>query len=638
MKTFIAGEVLYAADLNENFTEQKNALEANIAQQFAQNGITTQNLTFGYLAGRVRTSTGTVLTVPSGTVALTASQTNYVQLDPETGVVSANIVGFSATHFPLRVITTDAISILTSLDARSYAVAVTAASIRDASAAGRTLLTAANAAAQRSALALDQVNNTSDLAKPISTATQSALDLKLNASQRGAVNGVAEIDATGFLPLERIPVSLLGAVRYQSTWDAATNTPAIPAASASNKGHYYRVATAGTTSISSIADWGVADWIISNGASWEKIDNSEIANDDTTTTAQDPTASNAIVTLRSVLSNLWTAISGKQPLNANLTSIAALSTTSFGRGLLILANAAGLKSAAGLANVDNTSDVNKPISTAVSTALSGKQPSSSILDSIAALATNSYGIGLLQMASAGAAKTYLEYENPAERRRRLDTLDLFYDFISTTPLSAVANSATVAAGLAQAQNRPSAQLMSGTNANGACGYYVGSTNFGSSAGLINRSVFNFIEYFGAFQIPVFSDGIDTFTFYLGGVMQSTNVATTPTAGAFFRVTGSTLEAVCSNSGETAVAYSTPLVAGSWYRVRLRITGGSKVEFWLMAANGTETLIATTTSNVVTTGAQLRPTMLLIKSAGTTSRLVYVSGFGVYGEYSSTAWS
>lgn len=45
---------------------------------------------------------------------------------------------------------------------------------------------------------------------------------------------------------------------------------------------------------------------------------------------------------------MTTALAGKQPLDADLTALAALTTTSFGRALLELANAAALRTAAGL--------------------------------------------------------------------------------------------------------------------------------------------------------------------------------------------------------------------------------------------------------------------------------------------------
>lgn len=66
-----------------------------------------------------------------------------------------------------------------------------------------------------------------------------------------------------------------GAMIYKGTWDADQNLPAIPAAAAENKGHYYVVAVAGDTDIDGIADWEQRDWIVSNGAVWEKIDNTD---------------------------------------------------------------------------------------------------------------------------------------------------------------------------------------------------------------------------------------------------------------------------------------------------------------------------------------------------------------------------
>jgi len=55
-----------------------------------------------------------------------------------------------------------------------------ASAISDSTAAGRTLLTAVDSAAQRTALALGNVDNTSDVNKPVSSATQTALNGKAN--------------------------------------------------------------------------------------------------------------------------------------------------------------------------------------------------------------------------------------------------------------------------------------------------------------------------------------------------------------------------------------------------------------------------------------------------------------------------
>ncbi|MGI9303366.1 MAG: hypothetical protein ACR2RB_11755, partial [Gammaproteobacteria bacterium] len=58
--------------------------------------------------------------------------------------------------------------------------------------------------------------------------------------------------------------NLVGGVNYVATWDAATDTPVIPAAAAANKGDYYRVSVAGATNKDGITDWQIGDWIISN--------------------------------------------------------------------------------------------------------------------------------------------------------------------------------------------------------------------------------------------------------------------------------------------------------------------------------------------------------------------------------------
>ncbi len=79
----------------------------------------------------------------------------------------------------------------------------------------------------------------------------------------------------GKVPTNQLPSAILGALSYQGTWNASTNSPAVPAAATDNKGWYYVVSIAGTTSIGGIDDWQIGDWLVSNGVSWGKIDNSD---------------------------------------------------------------------------------------------------------------------------------------------------------------------------------------------------------------------------------------------------------------------------------------------------------------------------------------------------------------------------
>ncbi len=77
---------------------------------------------------------------------------------------------------------------------------------------------------------------------------------------------------------------------------------------------------------------------------------------------------------------ITTALAGKQPLDADLTAIAALTTTSYGRALLALADQAALQTAV------------------------GAQPLDSDLTAIAALTTTSFGRGFLALADAAAMR------------------------------------------------------------------------------------------------------------------------------------------------------------------------------------------------------------------------------------------
>lgn len=125
----------------------------------------------------------------------------------------------------------------------------------------------------------------------------------------------------GKVPIEQLPSAILGALSYKGTWDASINIPAIPTASGTNKGWYYVVSVSGATNINGGTDWVIGDWIVSDGTAWGKVDNSDRVS----------------------------SVAGKT-------------------GVVNLA-----KADVGLGNVDNTSDADKPISTATQNELNAKQ-------------------------------------------------------------------------------------------------------------------------------------------------------------------------------------------------------------------------------------------------------------------------
>jgi hypothetical protein len=90
----------------------------------------------------------------------------------------------------------------------------------------------------------------------------------------GAANGVATLDAGGKVPVSELPAAVLGALSYQGTWDASTNTPTLTS-SVGTKGYYYVVSVAGNTNLNGITDWLIGDWAVYNGTVWQKVDNTE---------------------------------------------------------------------------------------------------------------------------------------------------------------------------------------------------------------------------------------------------------------------------------------------------------------------------------------------------------------------------
>jgi hypothetical protein len=90
----------------------------------------------------------------------------------------------------------------------------------------------------------------------------------------GVANGVATLDGSGTVPISQLPAAVIGALSYQGTWNASTNTPTLTS-SVGTKGYYYVVNVAGSTNLNGITDWQVGDWAVYNGSAWQKIDNTD---------------------------------------------------------------------------------------------------------------------------------------------------------------------------------------------------------------------------------------------------------------------------------------------------------------------------------------------------------------------------
>ena len=126
---------------------------------------------------------------------------------------------------------------------------------------------------------------------------------------KGVANGVASLDGSGTVPVSQLPAAVLGALSYQGTWNATTNTPTLTS-STGTKGYYYVVSVAGSTNLNGITDWQVGDWAVYNGSVWQKIDNTDAV------TSVNGYTGTVVLTAADVSAVPYTGATGAVDLNA----------------------------------------------------------------------------------------------------------------------------------------------------------------------------------------------------------------------------------------------------------------------------------------------------------------------------------
>jgi len=104
---------------------------------------------------------------------------------------------------------------------------------------------------------------------------------------------------------------LAGEVVYQGVWNASTNSPTLVSGTGTN-GQYYRVGTAGTTTIDGISLWNVGDLIIFNGTVWEHV---------TGVTPNATTSAVGVIQLANDLAGTATAPTVPEVRNARVSSL-----------------------------------------------------------------------------------------------------------------------------------------------------------------------------------------------------------------------------------------------------------------------------------------------------------------------------
>ena len=112
---------------------------------------------------------------------------------------------------------------------------------------------------------------------------------------------------------------LSGALVFQGTWNAETNTPTLQSG-IGVKGYYYVVSHAGNTNLDGVTDWNVGDWAVFNGTIWQKVDTSDaVVSVNGQTGAVVLTANDVGATPNTTFVLASGLLSGGGQLNANVT-------------------------------------------------------------------------------------------------------------------------------------------------------------------------------------------------------------------------------------------------------------------------------------------------------------------------------
>ncbi|MEA2037224.1 MAG: hypothetical protein U9O94_06950, partial [Nanoarchaeota archaeon] len=208
-------------------------------------------------------------------------------------------------------------------------------------------------------------DNTDDLDINSLTVESTIADTDTLAIYDTSASAIRKITRANFLS------GVTGALTYQGSWNASTNSPTL-ADGTGTQGQYYVVTTAGSRDLGSGSiSFTIGDWIIHNGSEWEKLDSTNdvqsvfgrtgiitSANGDYSASQITNTAAGTIsaTTIQDAINELD---SEKQGIDAQLTDIAGLTPTDsyfiVGNGSnFVTESGTTLRTSIGLGDVENT--------------------------------------------------------------------------------------------------------------------------------------------------------------------------------------------------------------------------------------------------------------------------------------------
>ena len=345
----------------------------------------------------------------------------------------------------------------------------------------------------RTALAINNVDNTSDVNKPISTLTQTALNTKedvLNKSTNTAL-GTSDI----LYPTQKAVKAYVDAQVVGAT----------PDASASTKG---KIQLAGDLT-NTATDPRIAEGAVNTvKLAYASVSTAKLIDASVTSVKlADASVSTAKVIVGAITDAKIAGVAGSK-ISGDISGNAAnvTGTVAIANGGTGATTVAGVKTALSLENVDNTTDLNKPVSTATQTALNAKE------DAANKSTNGSLGTSDVLYPTENAVKTYVDAAVGGI------TSTNTVGALSTT---STANGATITSGvlkLAPADNSNPGVLTAGTQSIGGDKTFTGT-------GIFNNPVYIQELYAGA---PGGQNNLNT-AFGFASFTWASNVGTSNTA-------------------------------------------------------------------------------------------------------------
>jgi hypothetical protein len=277
---------------------------------------------------------------------------------------------------------------------------------------------ATTVAAAKTNLALNNVDNTSDVNKPISTLTQTALNTKENAANKSIVTTLGTSDVL-FPTQNAVKTYVDAAIASTVIADASITDAKIIGLSASKLTGVVAIANGGTGA--STATAAKTNFALNNVDNTSDVNKPISTLTQTAINAKENTANKSATTTLGTSDVLFptqnavktyvdaaiatTVIADASITDAKIIGLSASKLT----GVVAIANggtgastAAAAKTNLALNNVDNTSDVNKPISTLTQTALNTKENTAN------KSATTTLGTSDVLFPTQNAVKTYVD--------------------------------------------------------------------------------------------------------------------------------------------------------------------------------------------------------------------------------------